>query len=239
MVEQAERPNRRAVSEWTLERLYDMIFSGQIAAGATVREEQLTARFGVSRSPVRESLRQLEIDGLLEVDRETGRRRVARFGLDDIYELYTIRAGLEEISASHAALRVTPDVLDELRALQSTMDQMIARPIPSQRDFAVDIAFHRLMCEASGLRRLAAALSPLWAQTRALLHHLHSVGRYNDPTEDALAYRDHREIVAALARREPQHAAAAVRHHLHDRRDQLILMLDEQRQDTEGRQIAG
>lgn len=223
----AARPNRRAIFEWTLEQLYDLVFSGEISAGATIREEQLTARFGVSRSPVRESLRQLELDGLLDVDRETGRRRLARFGPDDIYELYTIRAGLEEVAASHAAHRATPEVLTQLKELQTTMDKAIADAIPIHRDFTVDIAFHKCLCEASGLRRLGAALLPIWGQTRALLYHLHATGRYNDRAEDELAYADHRAIIVALERKDPRVAASAVRRHLHERRDQLIRMFNE------------
>lgn len=225
MVKPKPRPNRRAVSEWALERLYDLVFSGDLPAGAIIREEELTVQLRVSRSPIRESLRQLEADGLLSVDPATGRRRVARFGPDDVYELYTIRAGLEEISAAHAASEITADQLAELQRLQSQMDQTISDPL--KRDFATDIAFHRYICQASGLRRLNITLSPIWAQSRALLQHLYAVGCYNDPDEDALACQDHGDIINALRQSDAQLAANLVRRHLHDRRDRLINMLDQ------------
>ena len=159
------RPSRRAVSEWTLDQLYDLIFSGEAGAGTAIREEELTARLGVSRAPVRESLRQLEVDGLLDVDQESGRRRVVQFGLPDVYELYMIRTGLEEISARHAAPRMTSAVLDELKILELRMEQeredrgAVQR---RQRDFRTDIEFHRLICKTSGLTRS-------WRDTVALL----------------------------------------------------------------------
>jgi DNA-binding GntR family transcriptional regulator len=205
-----DRPNRRAVSQWTLEQLYDLIFTGDLPAGATVRE----------------ALRQLEVDGLLNIDPATGRRRVASYGPEDIYELYTVRSGLEVISASHAAPLMTAAAIEELKSLQAIMDrEPVSQTIATRRDFGADIAFHRTICKVSGLNRLMANLTPMWVQTQVLLRHLYAIGIYNDPTEYVLAYRNHNDIIDALERHDPALAADAVHRHLHDRRDQLIMKL--------------
>ena len=230
MKSQGERPNRRLVSEWTLERLYDLVFSGTLGPGATVREEQLTTLLGVSRSPVRMSLHQLEIDGLLEIDPVSGRRSIARIGPKDVYGLYTIRAALEEVSVAHAATRATPAVLAELEDLEAAIEESLSGGENGDQVFVLDIKFHQRICDISGLTRLKATLSPLWLQTRVLLRYLRGAGLYNDEEELLLAYKDHRDIMAALKAKDAHLAANTVRHHLHERRDYLIATLQKERQ---------
>ncbi|MFC0680127.1 GntR family transcriptional regulator [Lysobacter korlensis] len=223
MPENLGRPQRRALTEWALESLYDLVFTGELAPGDDLGEEELRTRLGVSRTTISAALRQLEADGLATVAAANGRRVVASFDVADVVELYTIRAVLEEFAAHHAAVRVTDEQLRRLGELQSEMEQRSAtHRDPHRRDFEVDFDFHREIARASGMARIEACLSPLWNQTHAVLRHAYFRGVYADRTEDAAAYHDHREILAALTARDSDAAASAVRRHLEGRRDQLI-----------------
>jgi len=219
----AGRPARRALADWTVERLYDLIFTGQLAAGADLGEEELSARLDVSRTTVSVALRQLESDGLAVIAAGNGRRVVAKFGLVDIHELYTIRSSLEELATREATPRMTPEVINRLHDLQDEMERRsLERGDPHRRDYGVDFDFHRTIAETSGMRRLITALGPIWSQTHALLRQVHSVGAYGDAKEDAAAHADHRSILAAIEQGNVDDAVAAVRSHMHARRDQLV-----------------
>jgi DNA-binding GntR family transcriptional regulator len=221
--EPSDRPGRRAIADWTLRKLYDLIFSGELASGDVLLEAALTKRLGVSRSPLREALRQLELDRLVTPDEVNGRRFVTAFGINDVVELYTVRSALESLAARTAAARIRDADLAELRRLQELMESAAAEARPWEpRDFEPDFRFHELIAQVSNMPRLQGHLSTLWIQTWALLQQLNAAGIYPDKTEDVLAFQQHHEIVAALAARDAELASAAVEHHLTERRDRLI-----------------
>ncbi|HTT92279.1 MAG TPA: GntR family transcriptional regulator [Acidimicrobiales bacterium] len=219
----AVRPNRRALSEWALDQIYEAVFTGAMSPGDPISEEEITKRLGVSRSPAREALRELEAVGIVEVNSVNGRRVVAKFGANDIYDLYTVRSGLEELGARYAAPKATPELIKQLRMLQDQMEQAAgSREYPSRRDFELDFELHRVICRASGLGRLETTLRPLWLQTHAVLRFFCTIGAYGKPSEDAAAYQDHKRIIRALQRRDPDRAAQEMRSHLEHRRDELL-----------------
>src|SRR6476646_5684129 len=92
------RPSRRALLDWTLVQLYELLFAGEYATGDVLSEVEVAARLNVSRTPVRLAFQQLAADGLLFNSDGTGKTRVATFGVDDIRELYNIRGVLEGLA---------------------------------------------------------------------------------------------------------------------------------------------
>ena len=217
------KPQRRALGEWAVERLYEDIFTGVLPQGADLAEELLCARLEVSRATVSFALRQLEQEGLATVAAGNGRRQVAAFSIDDVADLYNVRATLEAHTARIAAGMADAALLADLTTLQVEMEALSRQPArPSSRDFGVDFEFHRAIARASGSKRAIAALRPIWHQTHALLRHLYSVGAYADENEDNAAYADHHSIMQALAARDPDAAATAMQAHLSGRRDRLI-----------------
>jgi DNA-binding GntR family transcriptional regulator len=219
------KPQRRALGEWAVESLYERIFTGELPPGADLAEEVLCQKLDVSRATVSFALRQLEQEGLATVA-GNGRRQVAIFAIADVSDLYDVRAVLETHAARLAAAAASDELLAELRGLQVEMEEISMRPDqPTTRDFGVDFEFHRVIARASGSKRAAAALRPIWNQTHALLRHLYSAGAYADATEDRAAYADHHAILDALAVRDGEAAAAAMRAHLNGRRDRLLQSL--------------
>ena len=177
----------------------------------------------MSRATISFALRQLEQEGLTTVAAGNGRRQVAAFSINDVADLYDVRATLEAHTARIAAITTDSALLAELSTLQAEMEALSRRPErPSSRDFGVDFEFHRAIARASGSKRAIAALRPIWHQTHALLRHLYSVGAYADENEDSAAYADHRAIMQALAANDPDASAKAMRAHLLGRRDRLI-----------------
>jgi DNA-binding GntR family transcriptional regulator len=222
----SDKPQRRALGEWAVERLYEDIFTGALPPGADLAEELLCTRLEVSRATVSFALRQLEQEGLATVAAGNGRRQVAVFSIADVADLYDVRATLEAHTASGAAMRGEARFMAELETLQAEMEAMSRQPErPSPRDFGVDFEFHRAIARASGSKRAIAALRPIWLQSHALLRHLYSVGAYADQTEDRASYADHRSIMQALAARDAPAAAAAMQAHLTRRRDRLVANL--------------
>lgn len=228
----SDRPGRRALAEWTLRRLYGAIFSGELQAGDVLIESDLTQRLGVSRSPLREALKQLEVDRLAVTSEVNGRRTVVAFEFDDCRELYEIRAVLERLSFATAASAISDAELAELRAIQERMDELLAARqregrLWQPRDFALDFRFHELVCEVANLTRLQAILSPLWMQTWALIHQLDSAGIYPTDAEIQAGYRDHHALLDALARRDSKGAAETVEAHIFARRDHFLEAMSE------------
>src|SRR6202050_3223278 len=94
----------------------DGILQGRYNAGSRLTEQELASALGVSRTPVREALRRLHAEGLVEFEPNHG-AVVALFELEDAEEIFELRALLEPISARRAAERVTAPIIAQLRVL--------------------------------------------------------------------------------------------------------------------------
>ncbi|MEX1335639.1 MAG: GntR family transcriptional regulator [Candidatus Limnocylindrales bacterium] len=217
------RPGRRAVSEWALVQLQELILSGQLAAGDPLGEVELTKMLGVSRSPTSAALRQLEDSGLVDVSPTSGRRTVKRFGLEDLEELYTIRLALEPLGARMAAERVSSSQLRELSRIlagsesidTTTAEGRVAR-------ISADYRFHAHVCEASRIARLSQLLKDPWLQTRALLAQFESAGKWPDSGIEPDGPASHSSILEHIRAHEPEAAETALAEHLRAVRKLLL-----------------
>jgi DNA-binding GntR family transcriptional regulator len=138
--------------------LREAIFTGEIEAGAPLRQRDIAVRFGVSPTPVREALRRLESEGLLDYDVHRGATVVqGNFGPSE--ENYQIRAALESLGARLAAERISQEVLHELQELH----EAIARCRPKDSEVTeLNRRFHFKIYEAAGSAMLLALLRLLW-----------------------------------------------------------------------------
>lgn len=217
------RPNRRSLSEWTLSTLYGEIFSGDLPAGSPLVEVDLVERLGVSRSPVREALRELELNGVVYCDPVNGRRVVLAFGADDVDELYTMRAALERIAHHRAASRLSEQDLNAAAAALNAMETADATTRDGRANqFEADFRLHEVVARAASMPRLVRVLSGLWLQTRVLLQQLDAAGIYPLFPEVSAVRDDHRAVVAALKTRDAELAADSIERHLLARRDVLV-----------------
>ena len=97
---------RRPLHDEAAERLRDMIVEGHLAAGERVNEADLCAQLGISRTPLREALKVLAAEGLVDLLPRRG-ARIARLGAREVGELFEVLGGLERTAAELAAARVT------------------------------------------------------------------------------------------------------------------------------------
>jgi DNA-binding GntR family transcriptional regulator len=139
----------RTVADWLAER----IITGTEAPGSRLIETDLARRAGVSRSPVREALRILEAEGLVQIVPRYG-AQVAHIGIADVEELYACRMLLEPVCTRLAVGAVTPDGIDELEAVRREMEVSVANPA---RFLGVNVHYFRtlvLHCPNETLREL-------------------------------------------------------------------------------------
>ena len=215
------RPGRRAVSDWALIQLQELILSGRLGAGDSLGEVELTQMLGVSRSPTSAALRQLEDSGLVDVSPTNGRRTVKRFDAQDVDELYTIRLALEPLGAQLAAERVSAPQLRQLsNMLPGDIDDSDAGGHAAL--LAAHFRFHAAICEASRITRLAQLLKDPWLQTRALLAQFKAGGTWPASGVDAPGPASHEAILEHLRERDPEAAASALAEHLRSAREALL-----------------
>lgn len=185
------------------------ISDGVLASGARLVETELTEKLGVSRTPVREALRRLQSEGVIEARPHRG------FVVVDLMQeaetIYSIRQRLEGLAASIAAQRITVPELNALDALQTEMDRLIEDLTPAHAERIADLnrEFHAGIngaSQSSHLLRLIAAMSPT--------HLLRSVtSQYSEETlRQSMA--SHRRILQALWNRDGDLADRLVQEHV-------------------------
>lgn len=220
--------DRRALRDWVLRRLYEGIFSGEFPPGLTLAEVALAERLQVSRQPIRDALRQLETDGLIEEAAGNGARRVVVFELHHVTEIYTLRAALEAVSFRAAAGRITAEQLSDLERVQTELEARLDGdgPAPGEYDATPDFRFHEIVAEAAGMPQLHAFLVNIWLKTWALVNQLQIAGTYPDANDISDSYRDRRHLLDVLRTHDGDRAAEAVVEHVNHRQVQLIAAIE-------------
>jgi DNA-binding GntR family transcriptional regulator len=185
---------------------YDVILSaiesGQLNPGNRLRETELAERLGLSRTPVREALKQLQAEGLVEHKPHQG-AVVAVLDYSAIVELYFLREVLEGAAARLAALHASPTEIEIMQSMVET-DRGLTQPQERARH---NKAFHQQICRASRNRFLIRTLDNLRI-TLALGTTLTNAGRMGAAVED------HAAVVRAIAARNPDAAEEAARSHI-------------------------
>jgi len=185
--------------------LRERIASHELAPGARLHETELAASLSVSRTPLREALRMLLAEGLVD-QLPTGGMVVAPLDPADMRELYVVRAALEGVVAREAAERRTDDDIVELGGLIDQMCLLLEYPSEVLR---LGQRFHGRLLEISGNRRC----DQLLRQLRGHLARYQTITASVDPRRhEALA--EHRGIVDAVRDRDADAAEALMRAHV-------------------------
>ena len=197
------------IAPFATDGIYDRvradIVHGALRPNQRLVEVELAERLGVSRTPVRETLQRLTLEGL--VQRERGRWVVHEHSADEIRAIYEVRAALEGYAAFLAADRATASELEALAALYPAGDAALALGPDDQVE--LNERFH------DGV--IAAAANPRLAQlSRASRQYYfnHRIARRYDATETRESIDGHRRILAALARNDGRAAELRAREHV-------------------------
>ncbi len=188
------------------------ILAGELAPGGRLVETQLAEQLNISRTPIREALRQLQQEELIEVD-ASGSLCVATFTATDAIELYDCRIALEQLSIAGACKNITPLQLEELKQCVETAKVLKSSQTASQTDSAallqLDCRFHRLIAEGSGNRWLVSLLDRLF--DKMVLMRAQTT-RHNP--EVLNIYDEHQIIYEAIAQHDLEIATKAIVQHL-------------------------
>lgn len=196
-------------SEQAYLELRGRILSGDLAPGTQLKEEELAALCGVSRTPVRDAIRRLETE--LFVRRTDSQRSfVAEWTMEDIEEVFTLRGMLEAYAVRRAATRADRSQIARLRTINETLGDVLAAPVLDVQAFlGANARFHSLILEIAASDRLAALLGRLVmqpvVQQTAMAYSREQLAR---------SYNEHTEITAALAQGDPDWAEALMIAHI-------------------------
>ncbi|UOM36045.1 GntR family transcriptional regulator [Acuticoccus sp. I52.16.1] len=190
-----------------LEALRGRIVRGELGPGARIVERAICAELGVSRTPLREALKLLEIDGLIDLSQNRG-GRVRPFTEAEATQLFEVLAGLESIAAELATERMTPAGLARLEALHLEMRERFATE-DLDRYFALNSLIHETIIAATGNDVLISVHRGLMLRAKR--------GRYMailDRHRWEQAMDEHEDLIDAVRRRNAADAGRIWRAHL-------------------------
>jgi DNA-binding GntR family transcriptional regulator len=196
----------------------DGIVRGQFAPGAHLTAQELAAASGLSRTPVREAMRRLHAEGLIEFIPHRG-AFVTRIDEREIHNIYDLRVALEGYAAHAAARNRTPAQLDRLRWLASTMQALVEENEDAMLEKLAELnnEFHRLIVAASHNSRLPSALSAIVEVPLVL-----KTFRRYDFEELRRSMNQHLELVAAFAAGDSSWARSVMTSHILSAQNTLL-----------------
>lgn len=191
------------------ERVYlslrDALVAGELIPGQRLRDQELAARLGVSRTPVREALQRLEDEGLVETA-PRAMTRVAPLDAIAAREAFPVVAALHALAARHGVPRLTTEDIATMRAANEELAVTIATldPATVQRAIAADDQFHAVVLRAADNSEIIRTLERLTPKVRRLEYAQFGslAGRKS--------VQQHHAIITACERGEIDHAAALV-----------------------------
>lgn len=212
---------RLSTSDHIAEALREAIVSGQLPAETELRQDDIAARFEVSKVPVREALKRLEAEGLVTFVRNKG-AVVAALSPEEIWEYVEIRAILEARAAELAAPRISAIHLAQARAAMTTLG---AEKNPA-RWGVLNWQLHSALYADAGRPVLLAEIRALYDKVERYVRTLLAVTAEMPKTQ-----REHEAIIEAFAARDAAAAAALTRAHVLDGGASLLNYLSEHRAD--------
>jgi DNA-binding GntR family transcriptional regulator len=184
--------------------LFDRIIKNKFAPNTWLREDELAEEFKVSRTPVRDVLRLLEQDGLVEIIPKRG-ARVYAFTVDDLEDIFEIRRVLESLALEYAVPALSIHGLMEIRGLiEETKDSS-----DFQKLAEVDTKLHQYFIDSSNRRRLINMLNQL---TR-LLQSFRELGFKNEEVRKS-TYEEHLRLIDAIYIRDISEAKKILEDHI-------------------------
>ena len=197
-------PDTRTLSDRVADLIRDAIVRNELRPGDRLRQAQLAARFGVSRIPLREALRQLEAEGFISISPYRG-AVVSELSVAEVRELGELAVLLESEAFASALPNLTTGTIRRAAQIEAEMEATddIARWSELNRQF------HAVLYELCHRPRLLKLAHALRMNGHRYMHLFHSPIEHRHAIE-----RDHRKILAACRRKDRPEALAAMRRHL-------------------------
>jgi DNA-binding GntR family transcriptional regulator len=220
-----ELPDDRSRAEYAYDQLKAKLRAGELHAGQRLRETEIAEALNISRTPVREALRRIAADGLVQVVAGRG-LIVAEFNQQQVRDLFAVR-GLLEGGAARLAAQFASDA--DLALIRDLLNRSSAKESPTQL-FDLDSRFHRAIHKAARNRYLEQALEQMWNSIALLPGTTFSV-----PGRAATVFQEHSAILDALEQRNADKAERAARYHIERALAVRIGMMSEPVREAPGR----
>ena len=218
---------RQVLHQEVAVRLRQRIVEGQIAPGTKLNERELSEVLKVSRTPLREAIKMLAAEGLVELLPNRGAVAV-QLTEQDILDTFEVMAGLEAQSGELAAQRITPHELAEIQAMHFEMMAAYTRRDLSSY-YAVNARIHRAISAAAKNPVLATVYQQVNARLQALRF------RSNQDGEKwKRAVKEHEKMIEALVARDGSALRAILEQHLRNKRDVVLEQLRETAKNQRG-----
>lgn len=150
----------KPLREVVFENIRKAIIEGVLKPGERLMEIQLSEQLGVSRTPVREAIRMLELEGLVVMLPSKG-AYVANISKKDLMDILEVRVGLEGLAAYCATDRMTKDHIKKLETISKELEEAVYKN-DVETMLAKDEEFHTLIFEATGNKRLISMMINIW-----------------------------------------------------------------------------
>jgi DNA-binding GntR family transcriptional regulator len=216
-------PGRSALVDEIAAAIRSRIMSGEIAIGAQLRQAELASELGVSRTPVREALRQLQSGGLIEVVPNRG--AIVRVPVPwEVREAYQVRAQLEGYACELAVRQITDGQLETLRTANRTMREVTfggPTDAPAEGEAPTTTAndtFHTTIHVASGNQRLARTINEI---NETFPRNVSALVLADDQRHREENVREHERIADAIAGGDAETARREMIHHVEGAGEQL------------------
>lgn len=195
--------------------LRQAIISGEIAPGERLLEIPLAKKMGVSRTPVREAIRMLELEGLVVMIPRRG-AEVAKITEKDLRDALEVRCALEELAVQLACERITEAGKEKLQAACEAFREAIrTKQVPAIVEG--DIVFHDAIFEATQNQRIITMTHNLWEQvSRYRVEYVKDFNYHNVLVEE------HDAITAAILRGDAEEARIVMRKHIYNQETIVI-----------------
>ncbi|WP_299359804.1 GntR family transcriptional regulator [uncultured Paracoccus sp.] len=201
---------RKSLHEELTQALQELIIRGDLQPGKKVPEKDLCALYGVSRTPLREALKVLAMDGLVRLEPNHG-AWVSQITIEDLDEVFPVMAALEALAGELACRNITDD---EVRAIRVLHDRMVAHYEAHELDgyFATNQQIHEAILAAARNATLSAQYRSLAARVRRARYVANMT-----PERWARATEEHEAIMRCLEDRNAEGLSAILKQHLRNK----------------------
>ena len=201
--------------------LRQAILRGEMEPGERLMEIQLADKLGVSRTPIREAIRKLELEGLVIMIPRKG-AEVAHITEKDMRDVLEVRAALEELAATLACRNVTPERIEELKMANKRFEAaIISKDVVAIVD--ADVNFHDIIYAMTDNQRLIQIINNLREQM-----YRYRVEYLKDEKNFPILIREHSQIVEGLTAKDKTMLTAAMHKHVMNQATAVKEMIREQ-----------
>lgn len=214
----------KPLREVIFKTLREAIIVGELKPGERLMEVQLAEKMGVSRTPVREAIRKLELEGLVTMIPRRG-AHVADLSPKDIIDVLEVRGALDGLATALSSVRMKEEQIKELKQVNKQFAAYVEKE-NLQGTIKKDVEFHEIIYRSSGNDKLIQIISNL----REQVHRFRVVylKDYSSPKDIA---REHLEIIDAISSRDPDAALNAAKRHIKNQEIGIINAINKSEMD--------